>query len=138
MWLIGPALSALGGFLHNIEHERSVSRWVAQRDTLTIGVMMHDIIGDIIEWNALQALYLANEGAEGERYFQRIEAAARMADIEARWELLPGGFAAQRRLITGHVAIVAELAGTMTPEELCWQAIAAASAWLPNVRCHRT
>jgi hypothetical protein len=91
---------------------------------------VHDIIGDIIEWDAAHESYVAAGGRTGERYTQRIEAAERMAAIEARWDHLPGGFGGQRNLIRAHVSAVAEAA--VSAEELCWLAIAAASAWLPG------
>jgi len=53
---------------------------------------MHDIISDIIDWDQANKAYLAGEGQSGERYIQRLEAADRMAEIEARWHHLPGGF----------------------------------------------
>ena len=53
---------------------------------------MHDIISDIIDWDQANKAYLAGEGQSGERYIQRLEAADRMAEIEARWQHLPGGF----------------------------------------------
>jgi hypothetical protein len=52
---------------------------------------MHDIIGDILGWDEAHKVYLATEGATGERYNQRLEAAEQMAQIEARWQHLPGG-----------------------------------------------
>ncbi len=94
--------------------------------------MMHDIIGDIVDWDEAHKVYLAAEGATGERYNQRLEAAGRMADIEARWQHLPGGFHGQRKKIKIHIQAVADAAPSMSSEELCWLAIAAASAWLPN------
>jgi hypothetical protein len=36
---------------------------------------MHNIIGDIIEWDVAQKAYLVGEGQSGERYIQRLEAA---------------------------------------------------------------
>ena len=92
---------------------------------------MHDIIGDIIEWDAAHESYVAAGGRTGERYTQRIEAAERMAAIEARWEHLPAGFHDQRTMIKAHVRAVADAAPSMSAEELCWLAITAASAWLP-------
>jgi hypothetical protein len=93
---------------------------------------MHDIIGDIIDWDEAHLVYLAAEGATGERYSQRLEAAERMAGIEAHWQHLPGGFHRQRKRIKTHIRAVADTAPTMSSEELCWLAIAAASAWLPD------
>jgi hypothetical protein len=55
-----------------------------------------------------------------------------MAEIEARWQLLPGGFHGERKRIKVHVRAVADVAQSMSSEELCWLAIAAASAWVPN------
>jgi len=92
---------------------------------------VHDIIGDIIDWDAAHASYVAGEGGTGERYAQRLQAAEHMAEIETRWEHLPGGFHRQRALIRTHVAAVADSAPSMTAEELCWLATAAASAWAP-------
>lgn len=93
---------------------------------------MHDIIGDIIDWDQAHKAYLAAEGATGERYNQRLEAADQMAEIEDRWQHLPGGFHDERKRIRIHIRAVADAAPSMSSEELCWQAIAAASAWLPN------
>lgn len=93
---------------------------------------MHDIIGDIIDWDEAHKAYLAGEGATGERYNQRLKTAEKMAQIEARWQHLPGGFHAQRKLIKTHIRAVADTASSMSSEQLCWLAIAAASAWLPN------
>lgn len=93
---------------------------------------MHDIISDIIDWDQANKAYLAGEGQSGERYLQRIEAADQMADIEARWDHLPGGFHGERKLIKTHIQAVAETEQVPSTEELCWLAIAAASAWLPT------
>ncbi len=93
---------------------------------------MHDIIGDIIDWDEAHKAYLAAEGTTGERYNQRLKTAEKMAQIEARWQYLPGGFHAQRKLIKTHIRAVADTASSMSSEQLCWLAIAAASAWLPN------
>jgi hypothetical protein len=46
---------------------------------------VHDIISDIIDWDQANKAYLVGEGQSGERYIQRLEAADRMAEIEARW-----------------------------------------------------
>src|ERR1017187_6547036 len=94
--------------------------------------MMHDIIGDIVDWDEAHKVYITAEGATGERYNQRLEAVEQMADIEARWQHLPGGFHGQRKKIEIHIQAVADAAPSMSSEELCWLAIAAASAWLPN------
>lgn len=93
---------------------------------------MHDIIGDIIDWDQAHKVYLAAEGATGERYNQRLEAADQMAEIEDRWQHLPGGFHGERKRIRIHIRAVADAAPSMSSEELCWLAIAAVSAWLPN------
>ncbi len=93
---------------------------------------MHDIIGDIIDWDEAHKAYLAGEGQTGERYNQRLEAAGQMAEIEARWQHLPGGFHGERKRIKIHIQAVADTAPCMGSEELCWLAIAAASAWLSN------
>lgn len=93
---------------------------------------MHDIIGNIVDWEEAHRVYLAAEGATGERYNQRLEAAEQMAEIEARWQHLPGGFHCQRKRIKIHIRAVADTTQAMSREELCWLAIAAASAWLPN------
>lgn len=93
---------------------------------------MHDIIGDIIDWDEAHKAYLVGAGQTGERYNQRLEAARRMAEIEARWQHLPGGFHGERRWIKVHIQAVAGAAQSMSSEELCWLAIAAASAWVPN------
>jgi hypothetical protein len=90
---------------------------------------MHDIIGDILDWDDARKVYLATEGATGERYNQRLEAADRMAEIEARWQHLPGGFRTERKRIKIHIQAVADAAPLMSSEDLCWLAIAAASAW---------
>ena len=55
-----------------------------------------------------------------------------MAEIEVRWQYLPGGFHGQRKRIKVHIRAVADAAQSMSSEELCWLAIAAASAWVPN------
>ena len=93
---------------------------------------MHDIISDIIDWEQANKAYLAGEGQSGERYIQRLEAADRMAEIEARWHHLPGGFLSERKLIKTHIQAVAESAQAATNEEVCWLAIAAATAWIPQ------
>ena len=93
---------------------------------------MHDIISDIIDWEHANKAYLAGEGQSGERYIHRLEAADRMADIEDRWHHLPGGFHGERKLIKTHILAVAETTQVADMEELCWLAIAAASAWLPK------
>lgn len=93
---------------------------------------MHDIIGDIVDWDAAHKVYLAVKAATGERYNQRLEAADQMAEIEARWEHLSGGFHGQRKRIKIHIQAVADAALSMSSEALCWLAIAAASAWIPN------
>ncbi len=93
---------------------------------------MHDIISDIIDWEQANKAYLAGEGQSGERYIQRLEAADRMAEIEARWHHLPGGFLSERKLIKTHIQAVAESTQVATIQEVCWLAIAAATAWLPQ------
>ena len=93
---------------------------------------MHDIISDIIDWEQANKAYLAGEGQSGERYIQRLEAAGRMAEVEARWHHLPGGFLNERKLIKAHIQAVAESTQVATIEELCWLAIAAATAWIPT------
>ena len=93
---------------------------------------MQDIIGDVVDWEEAHKVYLAAEGATGERYNRRLEAAEQMAEIEARWQHLPGGFHCQRKRIKIHIRAVADTTHVMSKEELCWLAIAAASAWLPN------
>ena len=55
------------------------------------GRTVHDIISDIIDWDQANKAYTAGEGQSGERYIQRLEAADRMATIEARWQHLPKG-----------------------------------------------
>ncbi len=92
---------------------------------------MHDIISDIIDWNQANEAYTAGEGQSGDRYLQRLEAAGRMAEIEARWHHLPGGFLSERKLIKTPIQAVAESTQVATTEEVCWLAIAAATAWLP-------
>lgn len=92
---------------------------------------MHDIISDIIDWDQVNKVYMAGEGQSGERYVQRLKAAAQMAEIEARWHHLPEGFHGARKLIKVHIQAVAETTQVASREELCWLAIAAASAWLP-------
>jgi len=93
---------------------------------------VHDIISDIIDWDQANKVYTASEGHSGERYVQRLEAALQMAEIEARWHHLPGGFQGQRRLVKVHIQAVAETARAASSDEMCWLAIAAASAWLPR------
>ena len=93
---------------------------------------MHDIISDIIDSDQAHMTYLAGEGHSGERYIQRLEAADRMADIETRWHHLPGGFLSERKLIKTHIQAVAESTQVATIEEVCWLAIAAATAWIPQ------
>jgi hypothetical protein len=92
---------------------------------------MHDIISDIIDWDQANEAYTVGEGQSGERYIQRLEAAGRMAEIEARWHHLPDGFHGARRLIKVHIQAIAETTEVVSKEELCWLAIAAATAWLP-------
>jgi hypothetical protein len=93
--------------------------------------MVHDIISDIIDWDQANEAYIAGEGQSGDRYIRRLEAADRMAEIEARWHHLPGGFLSERKLIKTHIQAVAESTQVATTEEMCWLAIAAATAWLP-------
>lgn len=93
---------------------------------------MHDIISDIIDWDQANEAYTAGGGQSGERYLQRLEAADRMADIEARWDHLPDGFHGARKLIKVHILAIAESTQVVTKEEMCWLAIAAASAWIPQ------
>jgi hypothetical protein len=93
---------------------------------------MHDIISDILDWDEARKAYLAGEGETGERYDQRLDASDLMAEIEARWQHLPGGFHAERKRIKTHIQAVADAAPSMSSEDLCWLAIAAASAWIPN------
>lgn len=93
---------------------------------------MHDIISDIIDWDQANKAYLVGEGQSGERYIQRLGAADRMAEIEARWRHLPGGFHGARKVIKVHIQAVAETTQVASKEELCWLAIAAATAWLPE------
>src|SRR5216683_2665925 len=93
---------------------------------------MQDIIGDIIDWDQAHKAYLAGKGQTGQRYNERLEAAEQMAEIEARWQHLPGGFHGERKRIKIHIQAVAEAAPSMNSEELCWLAITAASAWIPN------
>ena len=92
---------------------------------------MHDIISDIIDWDQANKAYMTGEGQTGERYNQRLKATDRMAEIEARWQHLPGGFHVERKLIKIHIQAVADTTLATSKEELCWLAIAAASAWLP-------
>ena len=92
---------------------------------------MHDIISDIIEWDRANSVYKAGEGQSGERYLKRLEAADQMADIEARWQHLPDGFHDARHLIKIHIQAVADTTRVTSNEEMCWLAIAAATAWLP-------
>jgi hypothetical protein len=55
-----------------------------------------------------------------------------MAELEARWHHLPEGFISERKLIKTHVQAVAKSTQVATIEEVCWLAIAAASAWIPQ------
>jgi hypothetical protein len=106
--------------------------WLRRRDAHTGETgAVHDIIGDILDWDEAHKAYVAGEGRTGERYKQRLEAADQMAEIEARWEHLPGGFHSERNRIKLHIRAVAAAAPSMSSEELCWLAIAAASAWIP-------
>jgi hypothetical protein len=93
---------------------------------------VHDIISDIIDWDRANKAYTAGEGQSGERYMKRLEAADQMAEIEARWQHLPDGFHGERKLIKDHIQAVSETTQVTSPEELCWLAISAASAWLPK------
>ena len=93
---------------------------------------MHDIISDILDWDVAHQIYLAGKGQTGERFSQRLEAAEQMAEIEARWQQLPGGFHRQRKMIKAHIRSVASDALAVSSEELCWLAIDAALAWLPD------
>jgi hypothetical protein len=93
---------------------------------------VHDIIGDIIDWDEAHKAYLVGADQTGERYNQRLEAARRMAEIEARWQHLPEGFHGEWKRIKVHIRAVADAAQSMSSEELCWLAIAAASAWVPK------
>jgi hypothetical protein len=96
------------------------------------GRTMHDIISDIIDWDQANKTYTAGEGQSGERYIQRLEAAGQMAEIEARWHHLPEGFHDARKLIKIHIQAIAETSQLTSKEEVCWLAIAAASAWIPQ------
>lgn len=58
-------------------------------------------------------------------------AAVQMAEIEDRWHHLPEGFHGAWKLIKVHIQAVAETMQVTSREELCWLAIAAATAWLP-------
>jgi len=98
---------------------------------------MHDIISDILDWDEAYKAYLAGEGRTGARYKRRLEAASQMAEIETRWQHLPGGFHDERKRIKLHIRVIADAAPSMRSEELCWLAIAAASAWKPNRRRSR-
>ena len=89
-------------------------------------------IGDIIDRDQAHKAYLAGKGQTGQRYNERLEVAEQMAEIEARWQHLPGGFHGERKRIKIHVQAVANAAPSMTSEELCWLAITAASAWIPS------
>jgi hypothetical protein len=93
---------------------------------------VHDIISDIIDWDQANKAYVAGDGQSGERYIQRLEAAVQMAEIEARWHRLPGGFHGERKLIKVHIQAVADTSLVTGKEDLCWLAISAASAWLPR------
>jgi hypothetical protein len=92
---------------------------------------VHDIISDIRDWDEARNAYLAGEGETGERYIMRLDAADLMAEIEARWHHIPGGFVGARKLIKDHIQAVAKSTQVMSKEELCWLAIAAATVWLP-------
>jgi hypothetical protein len=92
---------------------------------------MHDIISDIIDWDGANKAYTARDGQSGERYIKRLDAADLMAEIEARWHHIPGGFLGARKLVKDHIQAVAESTQVKSKEELCWLAIAAATAWLP-------
>lgn len=87
---------------------------------------------DIINWDPANKDYLAGEGQSGERYMKRIEAADLMAEIEARWQHLAGGFHRERKLIKAHILAVAETTQVADLEERCWLAITAVSAWIPT------
>jgi hypothetical protein len=93
---------------------------------------MHDIIGGIIDWDQAHKAYLAGKGQIGQRYNERLEAAEQMAEVEARWQHLPGGFHGERKRIKIHIQAVADAGPSMGSKELCWLAIAAASAWVPS------
>jgi hypothetical protein len=93
---------------------------------------VHDIISDIIDWDQANKAYTAGEGQSGERYIQRLAAADRMAEIEDRWQHLPGGFHGERKLVKTHIQAVADTTLATSREDLCWLAIAAASVWLPK------
>jgi hypothetical protein len=97
---------------------------------------VHDIISDIIDWDQAQKVYLAGEGQSGERFNKRLEAADRMAEIEARWHHRPGGFRAEMKRIKTHIRAVAYNSPPMSTEDLCWLAIAAASTWEADELSH--
>jgi hypothetical protein len=91
---------------------------------------MNGIIADILDWDEAYAAYLASEGVStGERYQRRLEAAELMAEIEGRWEHLPGGFQGERARIRQHVKAAADAASRMSGEDLCWLAITIACTW---------
>lgn len=92
---------------------------------------MRNIISDIIDWDQANKTYMAGEGQSGERYIQRLEAAGQMAEIEARWHHISEGFHGARKLIKSHIRAIAETTQVASNEDLCWLAIAAATAWLP-------
>ena len=78
---------------------------------------MHDIISDILDWDEAHKAYVAGEGGTGERFGQRLETADLMAEIEARWPHLPGGFHSARKRIRTHIQAVAEDSPPMSSEE---------------------
>ena len=49
----------------------------------------------------------------------------------SRWSHLPEGFHGARKLIKSHIQAIAETTQVASKEEMCWLAIAAATAWLP-------
>ena len=88
---------------------------------------MHDIIGDIIDWDEAHKVYLVMRAPR----FPTISGwTQRSAQIEARWQHLPGGFHCQRKQMKIHLEAVADTASSMSQRGTVWLAIAAASIGL--------
>lgn len=66
------------------------------------------------------------------------KAAEHMAEIQARWRHLPGGFHGQRKLIKIHIQAVAETAQVTSREELCWPSPPPASTRHPEQPVYET
>lgn len=76
---------------------------------------LEDPVFDIYNWDKAQAEYTDPAGANAsERALNRIAAAQRMGEIEARYESLPGGFRSHR----DHIKRIVDGMPPLTDEQL--------------------